>query len=277
MKVVFLPLIPISLFIFFLQNDHFSYGTESPEALVHYQKGWEQILDRGEWTLAEESFRKAVQIDSGFVLAWSQVGRISKKPEERSLIFQQLSAKQGKLSGWEKKLLEVYLGSLELIDLKDRGLSITPNQISNFYKISEKNFSEFLQAYPNEQYVNSEFIEVIHGISGPQAALDTLQKQKAEGKKLNPFLISYTAQMQAEMMDFENAFQTAHDLEKMLKDLHLPIIPFTYAVIHFEKKEFESAAKMINQTLTLDGNHTLAQRLEKLEGEKTKDIEPSKP
>lgn len=270
-------LVPLWLFSFSQVNEPYHYGTSSPEARAAYLKGWEQILDRGEWTLAEESFRKAVQIDSGFVLAWSQVGRISKNPEERSLIFQKLSAKQGMVAEWEKKLLEVYLGSLGLIDAKDRGLTISSNQVSDFYKLSETNFSDFLQVYPNEAYVNAEFIEVIHGIYGPKAALDSLQKQKFNGKNLNPFLISFEAQMQAELNDFENAFKTANDLKKKLKNPDLPIIPFTYALIHFEKKEFEAAEKLLTQTLSLDRNHTLAQRLKKQVDEKIKAIEGLEP
>lgn len=268
MKIAFWLFVSFGLFTFSLKNDPFDYGTKSPEALAFYHKGWEQILDRGEWTLAEESFRKAVQIDSGFILAWSQVGRISKNPEERSLIFQQISAKQGMIAAWEKKLLEVYLGSLELIDSKDRGLRITSDQVSDFYKLSEKNFSDFLQAFPNEHYVNAEFIEVIHGIYGPKAALDSLQKQKFNGKNLNPFLISFEAQMQAELKDFKNAFKTVRKLEKILGNSNLPIIPFTYALIHFEKKQFEAAGKLLTQTLSLDRNHTLAKRLKKQVDEK---------
>lgn len=273
MKFAFWLFLSYALFTFSQKKDYFHYGTQSSEALTHYQKGWEHILDRGEWTLAEVSFRKAVQLDSGFVLAWSQVGRISKNPEERALIFQHLSAEKVKLSGWEKKLLEVYLGSLELIDSKDRGLTITPDQVRDFYKLSEKNFSDFLKVYPNEPYVNSEFIEVIHGIYGSEAALDSLQKQVLTCKKLNPFLISYQSQMQAEVKDFKNAFRTAFELDNILDNSNLPIIPFTFAFIHFEKEEYEEAEKFLDQTLKLDENHTLAQRMKKQVDEKKEGLE----
>ena len=253
------------------ENEQFHYGTTSLEARAAYQKGWEQILDRGEWTLAEASFRKAVNLDSGFLLAWSQVGRISKNLEERALIFQQLTGKKSHVTGWEKKLLEVYLYSLELIDSKDRGLPITREQISEFYTLSESNFSEFLNLHPNEDYIYSEYIEVIHGIYGPKAALDTLQKQVIKGEKLNPFLISYTAQLQAELKDFKGALKTVENLEKSLERPDLPIVSFTYAFVYFEKMEIASAGKSLDQTLILDKNHTLAQRLKKRVEEKLKD------
>jgi tetratricopeptide (TPR) repeat protein len=243
------------------ENEQFHYGTSYPEARAEYLKGWEQILDRGEWTLAEASFRKAVDLDSSFLLAWSQVGRISKNPEERALIFQQLSGKKSQVTGWEKKLLEVYLYSLELIDSKDRGLPITREQISEFYTLSKSNFSAFLNLHPSEDYIYSEYIEVIHGIYGPEAALDTLQKQITKGKNLNPFLISYTAQMQAELKDFKGTLETIENLKKNLDSAELPIVPFTYAYYNFEKKEYLKAGQFLDQTLALDPNHILAQRM----------------
>lgn len=270
MKVSIWLLFAYVFFHFSQKKEPFHYGTKSQEALAHYQKGWEQILDRGEWTLAENSFRKAVQVDSNFLLGWSQVGRISKNPEERALIFKQLSDKQDQTKGWEKKLLEVYLGSLKLIDSRDRGLIITPDQISNFYKLSESHFSDFLNVHPNETYVYSEYIEVVHGIYGPRAALDSLQKQTSGDIKLNSFLISYSAQMQAEMKDFESAFQTAREMEKSLNASDLPIISFTNAFIYFEKGAYEIAGKLLDQTLSLDKNHTLAHRLKNRVDEKLK-------
>jgi predicted Zn-dependent protease len=136
--------------------------------------------------------------------------------------------------------------------------------------LSESNFSAFLNLHPSEDYIYSEYIEVIHGIYGTKAAMDTLQKQVIKGKKLNPFLISYTAQMQAELKEFENALKTASELERILNNSDLPIIPFTYAFIYFEKEQYESAGKLLDQTLNLDKNHTLAQRLKKRVEEKLK-------
>ncbi len=243
------------------ENEQFHYGTSSPEAHSEYLKGWEQILDRGEWTLAEASFRKAVDLDSGFLLAWSQVGRISKNAEERSHIYWKLANQKSLTNGWEKELLEVYLHSLKLIDSKDLGMANSPEQISEFYTLSESNFSDFLNVYPNERHIYSEYIEVIHGIHGPQAALDTLALDLGKGKPLPPFLISYTAQLQAELKDFKGALETIENLKKNLDSAELPIIPFTYAYYNFEKKEYLMAGKFLDQTLALDPNHILAQRM----------------
>jgi tetratricopeptide (TPR) repeat protein len=259
LKVLFWLTI-LSIFILFPpEKEPFHYGTNSSEALAAYLKGWEQILDRGEWTLAEASFRQAVALDSGFLLAWSQVGRISKDPEERGRIHAKLSSAMVNGKGWEQKLLEVYLASLDLIDAKDRGLKISPEQVRDFYSISERHFSEFLQEYPDEQAIQSEYIEVVHGIYGPRAALDSMEKLS----QLSPFLVSYSAQMKAEKKEFEAALQSASDLESYYSPADLPILSFTYSLIHFEMGDYAEADKLVSRTLQLDQNHTLAQRLKK--------------
>jgi tetratricopeptide (TPR) repeat protein len=244
------------------QEKSFNYGTNNAEALKYYEQGWEYILDKGEWQKAEESFRLAVAKDPGFLLGWSQIGRISDDPEERAAIFTNLNKQKDKLNGWEKGLLEVYLTSLEIIDSKDRGVAITPEKVKQFYQTSEQNFSEFLKNFPAEKYVHAEYIEVIHGIYGAKSALDSLEKQQIEGLTLIPFLISYKAQLLAETKEFELAYPAAETLEKELNNPDLPIIPLTYAYIAFEKGDHEKAGILIDKTLSQDPKHVIAQRLQ---------------
>lgn len=262
-----------ALFSFFLltfliqfsygQEKSFGYGTSNAGALRYYEQGWEYILDKGEWQKAEDAFRSAVAIDPEFLLGWSQVGRISHDPEERAAIFTKLKQQKEKLNDWEKDLLEVYLASLEIIDARDRGIPITPEKVKAFYQTSKQNFSKFLKDYPHERYVHAEYIEVIHGIYGAQAGLDSLEKQQKEGLELIPFLMSYQAQLLSETKQFELALKTALQLEKRLDNPDLPIIPFTYGYIAFEKGEYEVAAMLIDKTLSLDPKHVIAQRLQK--------------
>ncbi|MFD2202489.1 type IV pilus biogenesis/stability protein PilW [Shivajiella indica] len=244
------------------QVKSFNYGTNNAEALQYYEQGWEYILDKGEWQKAEEAFRLAVAKDPGFHLGWSQVGRISHDPEERTAIFAKLNKQKEKLNGWEKGLLEVYLASLEIIDAKDRGIPITQDKVKEFYQTSEKNFSGFLKNFPNERYVHAEYIEVIQGIYGAKAALDSLEKQQREDRELIPFLISYKAQLLAETKQFEEAYQATEALEKELNNPDLPIIHFTYTYIAFEKGDFKEAGNLIDKTLSLDPDHVIAQRLQ---------------
>jgi Tfp pilus assembly protein PilF len=68
----------------------FDYGTKSNEARKAYQTGCQQILDLGQWTKAEESYREAVRLDPEFQLAWAQVGRIRSDPKSDRRFMQSL-------------------------------------------------------------------------------------------------------------------------------------------------------------------------------------------
>jgi len=261
MQIVSILLLSCIIQLTHAQQTGFDYGTKNPEAFCYYEKGWEYILDKGQWGKAEEAFRTAVEKDPDFSLGWSQVGRISHDPKERVAIFEKLKKQKEELNGLEKSLLEVYLASLEIIDSKDRGIPITPEKVRHFYQISEQNFSDFLKYFPNERYVHAEYIEVIHGIYGAKACLDSLENRQNNGMELIPFLISYKAQLLAESGQFDLASQTAEVLEKRLNDPDLPIIPFTYGYIAFEKRNDEEASKWIYRTLQLDAKHVIAQRL----------------
>jgi tetratricopeptide (TPR) repeat protein len=256
-------------FVSLAQAPVFDYGTKSIEARKAYQTGWEQILDLGQWTKAEESFRKAAALDPDFKLAWSQVGRISNDPVERASIYTKLKNALGD-SSWESKLLEVYMGSLQLIDARDRGQAIQPEQVKQFYEVSFTNFSKLRESFPDEPYINAEYIEVIHGIYGAKAALDSMELQRNSGRKTSPFLASYTSQMWAELKDFNKANEALSTLKTQLPDSNFPIILFIEANLFFEEGKLIQAEKLVNQVLLADPKHTLAKRLKKRISEELK-------
>ncbi|MDG1278671.1 MAG: hypothetical protein P8O16_15420 [Algoriphagus sp.] len=259
LTLLFFLLLP---FLSLAQAPIFDYGTKSDAAREAYLRGWEEILDLGEWTKAEESYREAVRLDPDFQLAWAQVGRISNDPRERASIYTKLKSIETD-SSWEAKLLEVYLGSLELIDSKDRGIAIKSEQVTRFYETSFKNFGDFLHIYPRETFVRSEYFEVIHSIYGAGAALDSIQSHENIGIESNPFLISYKSQLWAELKNFDKAEEALKDLKNKLSSNQSPAISFTEAVLNFEKGEWTKAEIFINQTLLMDSKHTLAKRLKK--------------
>jgi tetratricopeptide (TPR) repeat protein len=244
-------------------EQNFAYGTQSPIALQDYEQGWRYILDEGRWTAAEASFRAAVANDSAFYLAWAQVGRISADSVERRHIAAMLNERKSSLEMWEQKLLDVYLQSLHLIDRKDRGIGIEAAQVKEFYRSGEQYFSEFLKLYPNERYVFAEYIELIHGIYGAQAALDSLSNAK-EALAGIPFLISYKAQLLAEAGQYEQALIWAEKYKKQAPDTLTPQIYYTYAYIHWQAGDSTKALEEAQKCLRLDDRHTLARRLYKV-------------
>lgn len=239
----------------------FNYGTESKIALEHYQKGWEYIMDLGEWTKAEASFRKAVMADSEFLLAWVQVGRISNEPKERDSIFTLLKEMQHLLGPQEKKILSPYLMSMEIIDLKDKNQTIPKEKISDFYQNSLVIFSDFLMEYPDEVYVFAEYIETIHGIYGAQPALDRINKSNKIYQGL-PFILSYKGILEAETGQEKLAWKSFNKFKASFHGQHFPpSVFFTEAKISNLLGDNKRAEKAIKKTLELDPKHTLAKRL----------------
>ncbi|MFC3881311.1 tetratricopeptide repeat protein [Algoriphagus namhaensis] len=257
------------LFILFLTCLHFptlgqgfSYGTSSEEALIAYHQGWQRILDLGEWTLAEESFRNAVENDPDFLLGWSQVGRISNEPEERMEIYQMLEEKKDEAEGFERELLEVYLGSLKIIDYRDRGLGIKPEMVSEFRDKLFSTSQSFLQIYPEEIYIEAEYMEAIHGIYGAKATLDSMANRQIFDK--SAFFKSYQALCFSELCQSKEAMLALDELSELLGTEDSPAFYYTKGRILYDQEKYSEAKKSINKCLELDQKHTLARRMETL-------------
>ena len=61
----------------------YSYGAKNDSAVFYFNKGWEHILDYGQWTLSEKAFRKAVAFDSTFIVGQALVGKNTTDLKER--------------------------------------------------------------------------------------------------------------------------------------------------------------------------------------------------
>lgn len=243
----------------FAQN--FGFGTSSKKALKAYQLGWEQILDLGEWTQAEESFRRAVEIDPEFWLGWSQIGRISNDPKERIEIYQTLETKKMSLDGFELELLEVYLGSLKIIDFIDRGLQVDPEVIANFRDRLFSTSQSFLEIYPQEIYIEAEYIESIKGKFGAEAALDSMATRKISRK--SPFFKSYQALCLSGIGRNKEAMHALDELSAMLGLTENPAYYYTKGVVLYDQEKYLAAKIEIEKCLELDSKHTLARRIQK--------------
>lgn len=239
----------------------FDFGTSSEEALEAYQLGWEQILDLGEWTQAEESFRRAVEIDPEFWLGWSQVGRISNDAKERMEIYQTLETKRKSLDGFELELMEVYLGSLKIIDYRDRGLEVQSKMITDFRDKLYFTSQSFLKVYPQEFHIEAEYIEAIKGKFGAVAALDSMTTRGISRK--SPFFKSYQALCLSELGRIEEAMLALDELSDLLGSTENPAYWYTNGVVLYDQKKYLAAKIEIEKCLDLDPKHTLARRVHK--------------
>ena len=155
-------------------SNSFDYGTKSDSARYYYLNGFHEILDNGRWTESERSYRKALEFDPEYALGKSLVGRITRNLDEREKLLQELLAVKNKANKDESLLLDVYLLSVEAYNNRDKGIKGSSEFMSQRAQMAELNFREFVHKYPDDDYVKAEYIEWLHFIYGPKAALDSL-------------------------------------------------------------------------------------------------------
>ncbi len=241
----------------------FDYGTQSDSALYYYNQGWRQIMDNGQWTLSENSFRKAIEFDTGFLLGKSLVGRISTDLNERSTIYRELGTGKTKAKDYERLLLDAYLSSINIMNIREQESELKPELISKHRTLSETNFSKVIQKFPEATYVKAEYIEVLHALYGAKPALDSLHKLVTENEQDIPFFINYAASLEAELGNFENALLIANRLSEILNDTTLPEPYMLFAKIYFEMDSIDNAKPYIEKAVELDPKHLIAQGLKK--------------
>lgn len=258
----------ISVFIFSCTQPQdqtsFDYGTKNDSALFHFKKGWEQIMDNGQWTLSEASFRKAVAHDPDFLIGKSLVGRISSNLEERLAIKQELVSRKETATVDERLLLDIYELNIDIMNARSQEPDRIAGIVKDFRSLSEINFRTFVHAYPKESYIKAEYIEVLHAAYGAQAALDSLQKLATQ-KEIEelPFFKSYSASLEAELGHYDEALSYAKQVTDMSQASAFAGPYAMYAAIYFKMDSLDLASKYIDKAVSLDSKHMIAQGLKK--------------
>jgi len=151
---------------------------------------------------------------------------------------------------WESKLLEVYLGSLQLIDARDRGQAILPRQVSKFFLRGVVNtiFQNFRNPISREPYIkcrnNMEVNSWIYGAKSRRVGRMEIQWKSGKQKSL-PFFAKLFTQL---MADHWTGFDQANEVLNKLKDSGLsdpimPIISFTEAILFLKRGKLNSSRK----------------------------------
>lgn len=240
-------------------TESFNYGTKNDSALYYFNKGWEQILDLGQWTLSEESFRKAVEFDNDFLIGKSLVGRISGDLTERQEIFEEIWLNRDFVSDDERLLLNIFISNINMMNLRGTETGVSSEIREKHRSLAERNFRSFVHKYPKESYMKAEYIETLHAVYGSDQTLDSLKKLITPAQEMLPFYISYSANLKTEMGDFEGAFADAEKVKNVLND---PMIPQQYVLfseIYYAMDSLELAMAHIKRAVDLDPKHLIAQ------------------
>ena len=243
--------------------NRFNFGTENDSALYYYNKGWEHILDYGEWTKSEDAYRKARTFDPDFVLGKGIVGKITTDLEERLAIYNELKTQKVDITTDEHLLLNDLILVLKLFNSRDQGIPLDASFYTNFYQSSEKGMRTFIHKYPHESYIKAEYIEVLHAVHGAKTALDSIDVLATPLQKKLPFFLSYTALLESELGNFKNALAKANELKQIINNNQAPAVHYTFARLYLDMDSLDLAKTNIEKAIALDAKHQLAFRVKK--------------
>ncbi|MDZ4147574.1 MAG: hypothetical protein U1C58_04755 [Flavobacteriaceae bacterium] len=243
------------------ENAKHPYQSKSETALYHYQLGWQQIMDEGRYAAAEKSYRKANYLDPDFLIGQSVYARLILDTDERIKIYKHVEAEKNRLEGDERILLEVYQSLVYYTNLREQKSPKAPNALKTALKKAEKNLGYLVSKYPEEIYLKSEYIEILHANYGAAQALDSLKRLSSGKQKQNPFLMGYAASMEAELGNFDIALDKVNALSKFFKGIRVPKPDAVYADVYYKKKELEKAYFHADNAYRLDNRNLDASRL----------------
>ncbi|HHC80609.1 MAG TPA: hypothetical protein ENK46_12050 [Flavobacteriia bacterium] len=239
------------------------YSTNSDSALFFYKKGWEQIMDYGDYSAAEASYRKALASDPNFLVGKSVLARLTPNLEERLAFYKTLLEEKHTVKGDERLVLDVYIALTYYTNVRDQQLPEAKEALQKALILNEKNFGKIVRRYPEETYLKSEYIEVLHALYGARAALDSLTILTTESQKSNPFLLGYKAILTAELENYHEALGYAEELKEILKGKHVARPDAILADIYVKMKDYKTAKIHADKAVKIDPKNVDAGRLKK--------------
>lgn len=237
------------------------YTTTVDSTLFYYKKGWQQIMDFGDYAAAEISYRKALEYDPEFLVGQSVLARLTLDLDERLALHQAIEEQKHKIQGDERLILDVYQALTKYTNLRDQNSPETKNALQEALNMGEYNFRIIVHAYPEEVYLKSEYIEMLHSQYGAEQSLDSLNKLVTISQQNNPFLLGYKAILTAETENFQEALKYAQQLEAQLKDLQVAKPHAILADIYFKMEDYSNAKVHVDKAFTIDPRNLDASRL----------------
>lgn len=238
-----------------------SYSTESDSTRYYYQLGWHQIMDFGDYSAAEVSYRKALTFDNNFLVGQSVLARLTTDLDERLAIYSLLESKKSSIDGDERLILDVYIALVKYTNLRDQQASESKSALQEALAKSEKNLGQVVSRYPDEVYLKSEYIEVMHALYGAQTALDTIKSLVGPFQQSNAFILGYKAILTAETENYPEALAYANQLAAQLKDVKVARPDAVLANIYFQMKAYKKAKIHADRANRIDPNNLDASRL----------------
>ena len=236
----------------------YDFGGASAAALSLYRRGWIEILRYGRWTEAERLYREAVAMDPDLSIAKSVLARITRDPAERDLLYRSVRDSLADVDEHGRLLLATYQATLELFARREAGEAIPGDFRTAMARQAVRDYGAFLRAYPNEWSVLIEYVEWVHALDGPAAALDAVDRLHREGGHSFSY---FPAWFHAELGNRVRARDLARRFSQSIDDPTSPQPHYLHAFLAYQEGELEEAREAVSIALKLDARHLLADRL----------------
>jgi tetratricopeptide (TPR) repeat protein len=155
-------------------------------------------------------------------------------------------------------LLTTYQATLELFALREAGESVPAGLRTQMAQRAVRDYGEFLQAYPKEWSVVIEYIEWVHALSGPGAALEAVDRLRRDGE---PSFSYFPAWFHAELGNRQRARELAEQFTQAIDDPTSPQPHYLHAFLALQEGQYDEARRAISRALELEPRHLLADRL----------------
>ncbi len=255
------------------------YSTDSDSARYYYARGWYEIMDLGDYAGAEVSYRKALTFDPEFLVGQSVLGRLTLDLAERQAIYARVEAAKERITGDERRVLDVYQALVRYTNLRDQGDASAAAALDTARRLALDNFGPVVRRYPAAGYLRAEFIEVVHSVYGAAAALDSLRglprtvqdRPRFIANDLPPgetFLLGYAAELKAELGDFDAALADANRLAEHFGSQTVAKPHAVFAAIYYRRGDLAQAKYHADLAHQIDPRNLDASRLkEKIDAE----------
>ena len=237
------------------------YSTTVDSTLFYYKKGWQEIMDNGDYGAAEISYRKSLEYDPHFLIGKSVLARLTLDLNERLALYQTIEEQKHTIQGDERLILDVYHALTRYTNLREQKSVEAKSALQDALNLAEYNFREIAYKYPDEIYLKSEYIEILHSQYGAKRSLDSLYKLATTAQQNKPFLLGYKAILTAEMSNFQEALKYAEQLKIQMKDLKVAKPDAILADIYFKMEDYKMAKIHADKAVTLDSRNLDASRL----------------
>jgi tetratricopeptide (TPR) repeat protein len=242
---------------------YYTYANVNEAALAAYRHGWVEILDYGRWEEAERFYRQALELDPDFIVARSVLARITIDADERRDLYRDVQNNLVRVDGQGRLILDVYQQTLELFIAREQGQALAPGFSDDMAALAVSNYRRFIDRYPREWSVVIEYVEWVHALRGPGAALEEIRRLGVTDTAIAHSFSYFPAYFYAELGQYDKALELAGLFEARFDDPQVPQPHYLNAYIAYEMGRFTAAKAHIDRALELAPGHLIAQRLRK--------------